>query len=43
VCSSDLGNQGPPDLDEALKKFQDKLRGVFGGGGGGKPAKPVNR
>lgn len=29
------GNQGPPDLDEALKKFQDKLRGMFGGGGGG--------
>jgi membrane protease subunit HflK len=35
------GNQGPPDLDEALKKFQDKLRGLFGGGstssGGGSP------
>ena len=41
-------NQGPPDLDEALKKFQDKLSGVLGGGkksgggsnkggGGGKP------
>jgi len=29
------GNQGPPDLDEALKKFQDKLRGLFGGSGGG--------
>ncbi|KPQ22610.1 MAG: membrane proteinase subunit HflK, partial [Halomonas sp. HL-93] len=32
-------NQGPPDLDEALKKFQEKLSGVFGGGkksGGGK-------
>ncbi|MDR5873876.1 FtsH protease activity modulator HflK [Halomonas sp. CUBES01] len=33
-------NQGPPDLDEALKKFQDKLSGVLGGGkksgGGGK-------
>ena len=27
-------NQGPPDLDEALKKFQEKLRGIFGGGGG---------
>ena len=33
-------NQGPPDLDEALKKFQDKLnrmlgtrRGKRGGGG----------
>ncbi|KPQ25630.1 MAG: HflK protein [Halomonas sp. HL-48] len=40
-------NQGPPDLDEALKKFQEKLSGVLGGGkksggggkkgGGGKP------
>ncbi|MCE8024457.1 FtsH protease activity modulator HflK [Billgrantia aerodenitrificans] len=34
------GNQGPPDLDEALKKFQDKLNGMLGGrggkGGGGK-------
>ncbi|SDN19888.1 FtsH protease activity modulator HflK [Vreelandella arcis] len=33
-------NQGPPDLDEALKKFQEKLSGVLGGGkksgGGGK-------
>ncbi|TVP48855.1 MAG: FtsH protease activity modulator HflK [Halomonas sp.] len=30
-------NQGPPDLDEALKKFQDKLNGMLGGGkkGGG--------
>lgn len=31
------GNQGPPDLDEALKKLQEKLGGLFGGGrsGGG--------
>ncbi|GEK47953.1 protease modulator HflK [Bisbaumannia pacifica] len=28
------GNQGPPDLDEALKKFQDKLNGMLGGRGG---------
>lgn len=29
------GNKnGPPDLDEALKKLQDKLGGVFGGGNG---------
>jgi membrane protease subunit HflK len=28
------GDQGPPDLDEALKKFQEKLGGLFGGGGG---------
>ncbi|MEM6581110.1 MAG: FtsH protease activity modulator HflK [Pseudomonadota bacterium] len=40
------GDQGPPDLDEALKKLQDKLGGIFGGskgrsggssGGGGIP------
>jgi len=43
------GNQGPPDLEEALKKFQDKLNSMLGGrggksgggkggkGGGGKP------
>ena len=31
------GNQGPPDLDEALKNLQEKLGGLFGrrGGGGG--------
>ncbi|GHC19681.1 FtsH protease activity modulator HflK [Aidingimonas halophila] len=33
-------NQGPPDLDEALKKFQDKINRMLGGrgkrGGGGK-------
>lgn len=28
-------NSGPPNLDEALKKFQEKLGGVFGGGSGG--------
>lgn len=26
------GDQGPPDLDEALKKMQEKLGGLFGGG-----------
>lgn len=26
-------NDGPPDLDEAFKKLQDKLNGMFGGGG----------
>jgi membrane protease subunit HflK len=26
-------DQGPPDLDEALKKLQDKLGGLFGGRG----------
>ncbi len=31
------GNQGPPDLDEAFKKLQNKLNNIFGGGskGGG--------
>lgn len=28
-------NDGPPDLDEALKKFQDRINGLFGGKGGG--------
>ena len=32
------GDQGPPDLDEALKKLQDKLGGMFGGGGGARRA-----
>ncbi|MDO6594836.1 FtsH protease activity modulator HflK [Neptuniibacter sp. 1_MG-2023] len=27
------GDQGPPDLDEALRKLQDKLSGIFGGSG----------
>ena len=27
-------DQGPPDLDEALKKLQEKLNGIFGGKGG---------
>jgi membrane protease subunit HflK len=29
------GDQGPPDLDEAFKKLQAQLAGIFGGGGGG--------
>ncbi|MFN3579633.1 MAG: FtsH protease activity modulator HflK [Pseudomonas sp.] len=29
------GKQGPPDLDEALKKLQDSLNGMFGGKKGG--------
>lgn len=29
------GDQGPPDLDEALKKLQEKLGGLFGGKSGG--------
>lgn len=27
-------DQGPPDLDEMLKKFQDRMGGMFGGGNG---------
>ncbi len=27
--------QGPPDLDEVVKKLQDKIGGLFGGGNGG--------
>ncbi len=27
--------QGPPDLDEIVKKIQDKLSSIFGGGNGG--------
>lgn len=29
------GDQGPPDLDEAFRKFREKLGAAFGGGGGG--------
>ena len=32
--------QGPPDLDEVVKKLQDKLSGLFGGGGSGGSSKP---
>jgi membrane protease subunit HflK len=32
------GDQGPPDLDEAFKKLQAQLAGIFGGGGGGRAA-----
>lgn len=34
------GNQGPPDLDEALKKVQDKINAIFGGGSGGRSGGP---
>ncbi|HEY9148395.1 MAG TPA: FtsH protease activity modulator HflK [Gammaproteobacteria bacterium] len=27
--------QGPPDLDEVVRKLQNKFNGMFGGGGGG--------
>ena len=29
------GDQGPPDLDEALRKLQQRLGGLFGGRRGG--------
>ena len=29
------GDQGPPDLDEAFRKLQAQLSGIFGGGRGG--------
>ena len=29
-------NQGPPDLDEVVKKMQEKFGSLFGGGGSGK-------
>ncbi|WP_177419058.1 FtsH protease activity modulator HflK [endosymbiont of Lamellibrachia barhami] len=32
--SGKSGDQGPPDLDEVVKKLQDKFGGMFGGGGG---------
>lgn len=32
-------DQGPPDLDEALKKFQEQLNGLFGGRSGGGSSK----
>ena len=35
------GNQGPPDLDEAFKKFMDKLGGLFGGGKSSNDNSPV--
>jgi membrane protease subunit HflK len=27
------GNDGPPDLDEAFRKLQERFGGVLGGGG----------
>ncbi len=29
------GDQGPPDLDEALNRMKSQLNGIFGGSGGG--------
>jgi len=42
------GQEGPPDLDEVVRKMQDKLGGIFGsarggrgGGGGAAPGSPL--
>ena len=35
------GNQGPPDLDEAFKKLQQRIAGMFGGGRGGSGSGPA--
>ncbi len=32
------GNEGPPDLDEILRKFNQKLGGLFGGKGANNPS-----
>jgi len=39
------GGDGPPDLDEALKSFQDKFNKMFGGrkGGSGSSGTPLGR
>jgi membrane protease subunit HflK len=36
------GNQGPPDIDEALKKLRSRISGIFGGAGNG-DKKPGNK
>jgi len=33
--------QGPPDLDEVVRKMQQRLGGLFGGGRGGRPRPPT--
>ncbi|HJP45025.1 MAG TPA: protease modulator HflK N-terminal domain-containing protein, partial [Arenicellales bacterium] len=27
------GQKGPPDLDDVIRDLQNKIRGIFGGGG----------
>jgi membrane protease subunit HflK len=34
------GDQGPPDLDEAFRKLQAQLAGIFGGARGGSGGAP---
>jgi len=36
------GDQGPPDLDEAFRKLQAQLAGIFGGGRGASSGKGFN-
>ncbi len=35
--------EGPPNIDEALRQLQKKLRGVFGQGGGSSTFNPANK
>jgi len=35
-------DKGPPDLDEILRRFQKKLRGLFGGAAGGAGGSPTS-
>lgn len=35
-------NQGPPDLDEVVKKLQERMNRMFGGKGGGSTKEPSN-
>ena len=40
------GDKGPPDLDEVVRKLQDKMGGLFGGkrrGGGGDGSSAYSR
>lgn len=38
--SGEKKSEGPPDLDEAFRRLQDKLSGVFGGKKGGSDSEP---
>ena len=37
------GNQGPPDLDDVVRKVRERLVGIFGGGSGGNGAGGAGR
>ena len=34
-------NDGPPDIDEAVKQFKAKINSILGGGGSGKKGSGV--